>query len=126
MCQDCHMPVRAHLWRGIHDPQMVRQALELAASAHRTGDKVTVEAVLRNRGAGHHAPTTATPGIHLTIELLDPRGAAVPGATSSLRIGRDVVFDGIWRERSDTRIPAGSAATMARAWTAAPRAVSAR
>src|SRR5262245_19446196 len=26
-CQDCHMPDRRHLWRGIHDPDMVRSGL---------------------------------------------------------------------------------------------------
>ncbi|MBA7466455.1 hypothetical protein ES707_01639 [subsurface metagenome] len=26
-CQSCHMPQRRHLWRGIHDPDMVRSGL---------------------------------------------------------------------------------------------------
>src|SRR5206468_1036453 len=28
-CQDCHMPDRRHLWRGIHDPEMVRGGLTI-------------------------------------------------------------------------------------------------
>jgi mono/diheme cytochrome c family protein len=116
-CQDCHMPKRAHLWRGVHDRDMFRQAIDLDATASRSGDTVTVVATLRNRGAGHDVPTTATPGAWLSIELLDARGAAIPGATSSLRIGRDVYYDGTWHERADTRIPPGGRAVMARAWT---------
>ena len=30
-CQDCHMPDRRHLWRGIHDPAMVRSGLTIVA-----------------------------------------------------------------------------------------------
>src|SRR6266446_2389244 len=30
-CQDCHMPDRRHLWRGIHDADMVRSGLEITA-----------------------------------------------------------------------------------------------
>ncbi|MDH3376175.1 MAG: multiheme c-type cytochrome [Gammaproteobacteria bacterium] len=29
-CQDCHMPNRRHLWRGIHDQEMVQKAVEIA------------------------------------------------------------------------------------------------
>src|SRR5262245_8181840 len=34
-CQPCHMPDRRHLWRGIHDPEMVRSALDIALQATR-------------------------------------------------------------------------------------------
>ena len=30
-CQDCHMPERRHLWRGIHDPEMVRSGVTITA-----------------------------------------------------------------------------------------------
>ena len=116
-CEGCHMPERAHLWRGIHDRDMVRQAIDLVTSAHRTTDAITVRADLRNRGAGHYLPTTPTPVIWLRIELVDARGRSIPGATSALRIGRDLTYDGAWHERADTRIPPGQRATMARAWT---------
>lgn len=37
-CQDCHMPDRRHLWRGIHDPEMVKQGVmvDLKTSKDRT------------------------------------------------------------------------------------------
>src|SRR5207249_4863664 len=45
-CQDCHMPDRRHLWRGIHDPEMVRSGLTIDASAgasrYRPGERVVV------------------------------------------------------------------------------------
>jgi hypothetical protein len=41
----------------------------------------------------------------------------IEGASASLRIGRDIYFDGTWRERADTRIPPGERAVMARAWS---------
>ena len=28
-CQDCHMPDRRHLWRGIHDPEMVKSGVQI-------------------------------------------------------------------------------------------------
>lgn len=114
-CQHCHMPNREHTFLGIHDPVTVRQAIELTASSHRTGDGVTVVASLRNVGAGHALPTTATPIVILRIELFDGEGRAIVGARSELRIGRELVDD---IERSDTRIFPGDKVTMARAWTA--------
>ncbi|MDB4957440.1 MAG: hypothetical protein JWO36_5009, partial [Myxococcales bacterium] len=114
-CQHCHMANREHAMLGIHDPQTLRQGIELAASAHRKDGTVTVLASLRNIGAGHALPTTATPVVILRIELYDARGRAIEGARSELRIGRDLDGD---LERSDTRIMPGEQATLARAWTA--------
>ena len=34
-CQACHMPERRHLWRGIHDPEMVKRALGREVTASR-------------------------------------------------------------------------------------------
>lgn len=34
-CQDCHMPDRRHLWRGIHDPDMVRSGVEISLTTDR-------------------------------------------------------------------------------------------
>ena len=31
-CQSCHMPDRRHLWRGIHDPEMVRAGVTINAT----------------------------------------------------------------------------------------------
>lgn len=118
-CQHCHMPNREHTWLGIHDKDTFRQGIKLAATSHRSGGKVTVEASLTNIGAGHYLPTTPTPVVWLRIELLDASGAAIRGARSELRIGREIeAVDGGWREHTDTRIPPGESRAMARAWTA--------
>jgi cytochrome c553 len=113
-CQHCHMSSREHQWLGIHDKDTFRQGIELTASAHDTAGKVTVVATLKNIGAGHMLPTTATPAAWLRVELVDAHGKVL--ASDALRIGRDLDFDGTWHERSDTRIPPGEAVTMARAW----------
>ncbi len=115
-CQSCHMPNREHTWLGIHDPATFRQGAKLTTSAHR-GDRVTVLAELENIGAGHDLPTTPTPAVWLKIALVDRNGTAIAGAADSLRIGRDVYFDGSWHERADTRIPPGDHVAMARAWS---------
>jgi mono/diheme cytochrome c family protein len=116
-CQHCHMANREHAVRGIHDPDTLRQGIELTARAHRHGGAITVAAELKNIGAGHYLPTTPTPALWLSIALVDARGAPIAGATTRYRIGRDIWFDGRWHERADTRIPPGEAARVARAWT---------
>jgi hypothetical protein len=55
--------------------------------------------------------------VWLRLELLEGKGAAIAGASDSLRIGRDIYFDGTWHERADTRIPPGERRVMARAWS---------
>ena len=116
-CQHCHMANREHAALGVHDPQTFRQAIALAATAHRRGAEVTAVATLQNIGAGHYLPTTPTPAAWLSLTLIDARGQPIAGATARHRIGRDVWFDGAWHERADTRIPPGETISVARAWT---------
>jgi hypothetical protein len=117
-CQHCHMANREHSVLGIHDPATVQQAIALTADARRADDRVIVTAALTNIGAGHDLPTTTTPALWLSITLLDAHGQPITGATDRQRIGRDLIFDGAWRERADTRIAPGATLTMARAWRA--------
>ncbi len=120
-CQHCHMPNREHTFLGIHDPGTFRQGIALTTRASVTGSTISVVAELANVGAGHFLPTTPTPAAWLAIELLDARGTAIPGARASLRIGRDIVFEGgQWHERADTRIPPGDRATLSRWWSGGP------
>jgi hypothetical protein len=63
-CQSCHMPARdgrrQHTWPGRDHPEMLRQAVSLAASLDRTVYRVgdTLQAVIRLRNdAGHRFPT---------------------------------------------------------------------
>lgn len=125
-CQHCHMPDREHRFKGVHDPETVRQGLDLAARARRERGALVVEAVLTNVGAGHHLPTTPTPAAWVTVELHDgPRILA----TARKRIGRHVRHEGgVWKEIEDTRIPPGESLVFAPRFTgeAAARARSAR
>lgn len=87
ICQSCHMPEidrpvatdgpirrgRRHLWRGGHDPDMIKQAVAVQIKADpshpKPGDHVTFTLTLINAGAGHKIPT-GDPDRHFTIEFL--------------------------------------------------------
>ncbi len=116
-CQHCHMPNREHQFLGIHDPATLKQGIQLTATAKHVDRSIAVVAELRNIGAGHYLPTTTTPALWLVIELVDEHGVAIEGASSRMRIGRDMKFDGSWHELEDTRIPPGELRMMARAWS---------
>lgn len=106
-CQSCHMPDRRHLWRGIHDPDMVRQALAIEESEPSThGGELRVDVVLRNTGAGHHFPTYVTPKVFVEAYQENRKGRMVPGTMRAYEISRAVSPD-LGRELADTRIPAG-------------------
>lgn len=102
-CQSCHMPERRHLWRGIHDPDMVRQALTTDLHVERiSAGRLRVRAQVRNSGAGHYFPTYLVPKVWLRLVVLDAEGA------ERQRLAETVVSreTDVWlsEERSDTRI----------------------
>ena len=102
-CQSCHMPGRRHLWRGIHDPEMVRSALSTALTlAPAANDRLRIQAEVRNSGAGHYFPTYLVPRVWLRLLLLDPAGRERTLLAEQV-VARDV---DVWltEERSDTRI----------------------
>lgn len=86
ICQSCHMPEierpvategpirrgRQHLWRGGHDPDMVRRAVAVQVTAEpsepKPGDQVKITLTLINAGAGHKLPT-GDPDRHFTVEF---------------------------------------------------------
>ena len=112
-CQSCHMPDRAHLWRGIHDPETTRRgtALVWERQGHPAAPSFRVRLGLANVGAGHRLPTYVTPKIFLRLRFEDADGR--PLAARERRIGRDVSFEaGEWREREDTRIEPGESETL--------------
>jgi hypothetical protein len=114
-CQDCHMPDRRHLWRGIHDPDMVRSGLTITAETdaprYRTGDTATVTLSLTSARIGHAFPTYVTPKVVLGIELIDAAGELVPGSRRETVIGREVALD-LSRELSDTRLQPGQSRSL--------------
>ncbi|MFQ5896417.1 MAG: multiheme c-type cytochrome [Nitrospinota bacterium] len=106
-CQSCHMPDRRHLWRGIHDPEMVRQAVAVAVElAKGDGKLVRAEVRMKNVGAGHYFPTYVTPAVFVYAEVVDGEGKTLPGTRQVRKISRDINFAN-YTEISDTRIPPG-------------------
>lgn len=103
-CQHCHMPERAHTWKGVHDAHTVRQGVRLDLAL--VGEVAT--ATLTNVGAGHYLPTTTTPLLVLELVAEDARGGAL--ARHTARVARELVYEaGTWREVADTRLAPGEA-----------------
>lgn len=125
-CQDCHMPDRRHVWRGIHDPDMVRAGLAISVVEHASGvNRVDARLLVESTGVGHRFPTYVTPIVVLRAELVDAAGRAVAGTREERRIGREVTLD-LERELSDTRLRPGERAELAYARALEHGAVAAR
>jgi hypothetical protein len=107
-CQDCHMPDRRHLWRGIHDAEMVRSGLEISV---RRGSARTATLTVRNTRVGHAFPTYVVPRVVLRGALVDARGDVVKGSVREVVIARDVTLD-LSRELRDTRLAPGAEARL--------------
>ncbi len=115
-CQDCHMPSRRHLWRGIHDRAMVRSGvtitLRTSRPRYRPGDEVRATLAVSSVAVGHYFPTYVTPRVLVRLVLLDEAGRHLPGSAEEHVIGREVTLD-LAREISDTRIAPGSRTSFA-------------
>jgi hypothetical protein len=119
-CVQCHMPLverplvaggqvrpaRQHLWRGGHDPAMVKQGLEvlLEEAEKQSADERQFVLTITNVGAAHYLPT-GTPDRHLTIDLrlLDSEGRVLKEQSHSIKrtvMWRPFIID-LW----DTRLP---------------------
>ncbi len=109
-CQECHMPDRRHLWRGIHDPEMVRSGVTITLATdkerYRPGELVTATLTITNSKVGHYFPTYVTPRVVARAELRDARGRLLPGSREEWTIGRQVSPD-LSGELADTRIAPG-------------------
>ena len=110
-CQDCHMPDRRHLWRGIHDPEMVRSGLTITTGGAREGDLAVARLRVESSRVGHAFPTYVTPRVVLAAELVDAAGNVLPGSREELVIGREVALD-LSRELRDTRLMPGRVAEL--------------
>jgi hypothetical protein len=113
-CQDCHMPDRRHLWRGIHDAEMVRSGLAITVTPAPAGRRGLASATLRVQSTrvGHAFPTYVVPRVVLRGEQLDAAGAAIAGTRRERVIAREVTLD-LARELRDTRLAPGAAASLA-------------
>lgn len=119
-CVSCHMPlaeralvpggqirlVRRHLWRGSHDPAMVRQGLDVKfrESPASSYDRRTFTLTVTNIGAAHSLPT-GTPDRHLTVSLrlLDRDGRVIDEETQ--RLERTILWRPFIVDLWDTRLP---------------------
>lgn len=103
-CQSCHMPDRRHLWRGIHDPEMVRAGVDIVLSPpDPSSGRVTAGLEITNRGVGHAFPTYVTPKIIVEIGQVAGDGTLLPATIERHLIAREVSLD-LSEERYDTRI----------------------
>jgi hypothetical protein len=121
ICQSCHMPEidravatdgpirrgRQHLWRGGHDPDMIKRAVAVQVKADpphpKPGDQVTFTLTLINAGAGHKIPT-GDPDRHFTIEfLVEDRAKRVVQQDSST-MGRWIMWQPAIVELYDNRL----------------------
>jgi hypothetical protein len=120
------MPDRRHLWRGIHDAEMVRSGLTIDLVEDRAaGGAVAARLVVENSGVGHRFPTYVTPLVILRAEVVDATGRAVSGTRAERRIAREVTLD-LERELSDTRLAPGERAELSYARALERGAVGAR
>lgn len=133
-CVECHMPAvtrplvpggpprvtRRHLWRGGHDPEMVRQGLDVqfTRQANPGGKEVTFVLRLENVGAGHYLPT-GTPDRYLSVglRLLGKDGKVLKEAQGTLR--RTVMWRPFIVDLWDTRLAPRDPRTFTLAYSAA-------
>jgi hypothetical protein len=109
-CQKCHMPHRRHLWRGIHDPAMVRQGLGISLQLKRDSrTAAAARVVIRSKAVGHDFPTYMVPKVYVRLYAFDARGRGRLLARKT--IGRTVNV-ALNRELSDTRIPPGGSSSL--------------
>ena len=120
-CQHCHMPEisrpvatdgpirqgRQHVWRGGHDPEMVKRAVAIQVKADppvpAPGDTVTMTLTLINAGAGHKIPT-GDPDRHFTVEFYvkDQAGNILEEQTDTM--GRWILWQPVILEVYDNRL----------------------
>jgi Cytochrome c554 and c-prime len=112
-CQSCHMPNRRHLWRGIHDPDMVRSGLTM----HYSFDAERVRFAITNTGVGHAFPTYAVPKVVMHAVALDRAGVPQHSTELTHVIARMVSYvNNDWTEISDTRLMPGQTAAIELPW----------
>lgn len=103
-CQSCHMPGRRHLFRGIHDPDMVKGGVTIDVESNAGADGVDSKLRITNSGAGHYFPTYVTPLVVIKGFLTGAGGKILKGTLKEAVIGRKVTLD-LSRELFDTRVP---------------------
>lgn len=111
-CQQCHMPERRHLWRGIHDPEMVRSGVTIQLSeVSLQGREVRGQMQMENTGTGHRFPTYVTPQVVMHGFQVNSAGDPIASTDSYFVVARRVSLD-LSTEIFDTRLAPGESATL--------------
>ena len=98
---------RQHLWRGGHDPDMVKRAVAIQVktdtTSPRPGDRVSFTLILVNAGAGHKIPT-GDPDRFFTVEfmVIDAQGRVLEEQKSTM--GRWIMWQPAILELYDNRL----------------------
>jgi len=108
-CQDCHMPDRRHLWRGIHDVDMVKSGVSidvsLAEESYLPGELVDATISITNTGVGHKFPTYITPKVFVRGKLFTEMGEQIESSLQEYIIGWESYDLSV--EAYDTRLSPG-------------------
>ena len=121
-CQDCHMPDRSHRWRGIHDPEWVRRAIDVdLIPTDLSGRRLEAALVLRNRDVGHAFPTYVTPRVLLVVYQVGAAGKELDATRLQASIGREVDL-AAQVEIFDTRVLPGESVKLDYSLARAPGA----
>ncbi len=119
-CQSCHMPARSHTWRGIHDADITRQAIDVQLTLESAGPgRHLAVAQVRNVGAGHHFPTYMVAKVELHFARVRTDGTRVALGMQTIGWSVDTALR---EEQADTRIPAGQTRRFEQPFEAAPGA----
>ena len=121
ICQSCHMPEitrpvakggpirhgRRHLWRGGHDPDMIKRAMAVQVIADppkpEPGERVDFSLTLINAGAGHKIPT-GDPDRHFSVEFYVRDGQGNVIAEQIETMGRWILWQPVIWEVYDNRL----------------------
>ncbi|MDQ7002494.1 MAG: multiheme c-type cytochrome [Ghiorsea sp.] len=98
-CQSCHMPDRKHQFKGIHDQDFTRDALDISLFIN-TSHLPTLQ--ITSKHIGHAFPTYVTPKVTIQAKALDKSGKVLQ--TWQWDMVREVYFDDGWQEKKDTRL----------------------
>ena len=107
------MPNGRHLFRGIHDPETVRQGVTI--SIRKSSKKAIL--TLRSSSIGHYLPTYIVPRIRLTGLLLNSQGVGIAASLRNKTLQRVVQYTNTcWQEVRDTRLPPGESISLSVPW----------
>jgi hypothetical protein len=98
---------RQHLWRGGHDPDMVKSAVAIKVTADpplpKPGDDLNLTLTLVNSGAGHKLPT-GDPDRHFTVEFIVMGGDNKVLKEQTDTMGRWIIWQPAIIELYDNRL----------------------